>query len=74
MTSMSASARIEVAVDIPSDEVGEKLPLLLRMLPDGVESRLVSSEGGASLRITLVGKFADVRNTVDAIADRLGID
>jgi hypothetical protein len=55
-------------------EVGEKLPALMRVLPAGVESRLVTSEGAASVHISLVGAFAELRNTVDEIVDCIGAD
>ena len=74
MASMNANARIDVAIEMPSDEVGEKLPALMRVLPAGVESRLVTNEGAASVHISLVGAVAEVRNTVDEIANCIGVD
>ncbi len=68
MATIRAKARVDVAVEIPSDEVAEKMPRLLSLLPPDAESQLVSIDGAASLRITLVGEFADVRQRVDAIA------
>ena len=73
MASMKANARVDVAIEIPREDVGEKLPAILGVLPPGTESRLVSSEDAASLHIDLHGRFADVRNTVDAIADCIGV-
>jgi hypothetical protein len=68
MATMRAKARVDVAVEIPSDEVAEKLPTILSVLPSGAESQIVTTDGAASLRIALVGEFADVRTQVDAIA------
>ena len=74
MATIRAKARVDVALEIPSDEVAEKMPRLLSLLPADAESQLVSSDGAARLRITLVGNFADVRTSVDAIAALMGVD